>query len=590
MQQNFMQNELIVQQNLSKHDMKKFIRLIWSTNLSKSLLIFGLLGSILTTMTQLMIPLVTQRFIDGVELDFFTPWMIAGIVGVFILQVLLDAMSNYILHKVGHQVIAGLRTFLWNKVTRLPVRFFDQYASGEIVSRITNDTIIVQNLITAFFPQFITGIVTVIGVFFILIFMDWQMTLVMLIAIPLATVVIKPLGNKIASISKEMQDETAVFSGRIQQTISEARLMKSSTAESYEKEKGKKGVNRLYKIGLKEARYMAFIAPLMYTMMMGIIVVVIGYGGYRVAQGVMTTGSLVAFLLYLFQVIFPAVTFMNFFMQIQKAAGATNRIISILDEPEEPNDVGEEVNITDLPLHFKDVSFAYNENNPILKQITFSTAPGEKIAFAGPSGGGKTTLFALVERFYEPKSGEIAVGDTPIQSISIQSWRSQIGYVSQENAMMSGTIRENLCYGLPEEKDVSDEELWKVAEMAYARGFIESFPDGLDEMIGERGIKLSGGQRQRINIARAFLRDPKILMMDEATASLDSQSERIVSQALNKLMEGRTTFVIAHRLSTIIDANKILFIEDGEITGMGTHEEMLADHPLYALFAKQQLN
>lgn len=590
MQHDFMRNELIVQKKLNKHDLKKFIRLIWSTDLSKSLLFIGLIGSILTTATQLMIPLVTQRFIDGVELDFFTPKMIAGIIAVFVIQVLLDAMSNFILHKVGHQVIAGLRTFLWKKVTKLPVKFFDQYASGEVVSRITNDTIIVQNLITSFFPQFVTGIITVIGVFFILVFMDWKMTLVMLVAIPLVTILVKPLGNKIALISKEMQDETAVFSGKIQQTISEARLMKSSTAEPYEKEKGKRGITRLYKIGLKEARYMSLIAPLMYTLMMGIVVMVIGYGGYRVAQGVMTTGSLVAFLLYLFQVIFPAVTFMNFFMQIQKAAGATNRIIDILDEEEEPAEVGEEVDITNLPLHFENVSFEYTEGNPILKKIQFTTNPGEKIAFAGPSGGGKTTLFALIERFYEPNSGQIIAGDIPVQDISIASWRSQIGYVSQENAMMSGTIRENLCYGLPENAEISDEELWRVAEMAYARGFIEAFPDGLDEMIGERGIKLSGGQRQRINIARAFLRNPKILMMDEATASLDSQSERIVSQALNKLMEGRTTFVIAHRLSTIIDANKILFIDNGEITGMGTHEELLNTHPMYGLFAKQQLN
>lgn len=590
MQQDFMKNELIVQKNLNKQDLKKFMRLIWSTRLSKTLLMIGLIGSILTTATQLMIPLVTQRFIDGVKLDFFTPWMIVLIVGVIVLQVLLDAMSNYILHKVGHQVIAGLRSFLWDKVTRLPVSFFDQYASGEVVSRITNDTIIVQNLITSFFPQFVTGSITVVGVFFILIFMDWQMTMVMVVAIPLLVILIKPLGNRISNISREMQDETAVFSGKIQQTIAEARLMKSSTAESFEKEKGKKGIDRLYRIGLKEARYMSLIAPLMYTLMMGIVVMVIGYGGYRVAHGVMSTGSLIAFLLYLFQVIFPAVTFMNFFMQIQKAAGATNRIIAILDEEEEADNIGQAVDISNLPLEFQNVSFAYNDDQPILKNISFSTKPGEKIAFAGPSGGGKTTLFALLERFYDPKEGQILVGDIPVKEISLQSWRSQIGYVSQENAMMSGTIRENLCYGLPDDIEVTEDKLWGVAEMAYARGFIESFPDDLDEMIGERGIKLSGGQRQRINIARAFLRDPKILMMDEATASLDSQSEKIVSQALNKLMEGRTTFVIAHRLSTIIDANQIFFIEEGKLTGTGTHEELLANHPLYGMFAKQQLN
>lgn len=281
---------------------------------------------------------------------------------------------------------------------------------------------------------------------------------------------------------------------------------------------------------------------------------------------------------------------MNFFMQIQKAAGATERITQILDEKEEEKREGKSVSIDNLPIKFENVNFSYQENKEVIKQISFITHPGEKIAFAGPSGGGKSTLFALLEQFYTPDSGGIYVGDIPISEISLQSWRSQIGYVSQENAMMSGTIKENLCYGLPDTEQPTEERLWEVLEMAYAKTFIEQLPSKLEEEIGERGAKLSGGQRQRINIARAFLRDPKILMMDEATASLDSQSEKIVSQALNKLMKGRTTFVIAHRLSTIVDADKILFIEEGKLTGMGSHEELYEKHTLYQLFANQQLS
>lgn len=574
----------------TKQDMKRFFRLIWSTSISKWLLFFGLFGSVLTTVTQLMIPLATQQFIDGIELDFFTPTMIAAIVGIFLLQVVFAGLSNYILGKIGQRVVARLREFMWEKVIKLPIRFFDNLASGKIVSRITNDTMIVQNLITQFFPQFITGIITIIGVFFILFFMDWQMTLVMMLAVPLTFLVMRPLGRKMASISRELQDETATFSGNIQQTIAEIRLMKSSTAEPFEKKKGKEGVENLYRIGLKETKVVALIGPLMYTMMMVLMVLVIGYGGIRVAQGSMTTGALVAFLLYLFQIIFPVSSFMNFFAQLQKAAGATERIATILDEEEESQEVGQGKDLSDLPVIFKNVSFGYEADTLVLKNIDFETQPGEKIAFAGPSGGGKTTLFALIERYYNPTSGTIKVGSTPIQDISMASWRGQIGYVSQENAMMSGTIRSNLCYGLPSEREITDEELWAVAEMAYAKEFIQSFPKGLDEEIGERGTKLSGGQRQRINIARAFLRDPKILMMDEATANLDSQSEKMVSQALSKLMQGRTTFVIAHRLSTITDADKILFIEDGKVTGIGTHQALMDTHPLYKLFAEQQLS
>ncbi|EFR83216.1 multidrug resistance ABC transporter ATP-binding and permease protein, partial [Listeria monocytogenes FSL F2-208] len=273
--------------------------------------------------------------------------------------------------------------------------------------------------------------------------------------------------------------------------------------------------------------------------------------------------------------------------QLQKAKGATERIADILNETEEDFDAGKKVDVSGKTIRASDISFSYNEGDPILKHVSFDTKPGEVIAFAGPSGGGKSTLFAILERFYQPDTGEIFVGDIPLSEISINSWRTQIGYVSQESAMLSGTIRDNLCYGL--DREITEDELWNVAKLAYADGFISELPDKMATEVGERGVKLSGGQRQRIAIARAFLRNPNILMLDEATASLDSQSEQIVQQALANLMEGRTTFVIAHRLSTIVSADQILFIEHGEITGRGTHSELVASHPLYASFAEQQL-
>lgn len=573
----------------TKQDLKQFVELVWSTNISKGLIAVGLTGSLLTTATQLTIPLITQRFIDGIAFDQFTPWMAALILGVFIVQVIFNGFSNYVLHKIGQKVVAGLRGFLWEKVIRLPVDFFDRHASGEVVSRITNDTTIVQNLISSFFPQFINGILSLSGIVVILVLMDWQMTVVMLTAVPLAFALTRPLGRRISMVSREMQDETAAFSGKIQQTIAEIRLMKSSTAEQYEKERGEGDIARLYRLGLREGKYMAIIGPLIYSMMLGVIVFVIGYGGVRVAQGQMTTGQLVAFLLYLFQITFPITVFMNFFMQMQKAAGATDRISSILKEEEEVKQQGQDVSLSGQPIVFDRVSFGYASDQEVIHEISFETQPGEKIAFAGPSGGGKSTLFALLERFYTPDSGEIRLGGLPVEEITLSSWRQQIGYVSQENAMMSGTIRSNICYGLPDVDQILDERLWEVLEMAYAKEFVAGLPEQLDEMIGERGIKLSGGQRQRINIARAFLRDPKVLMMDEATASLDSRSEKKVSQALNNLMEGRTTFVIAHRLSTIVDADKILFIEQGRLTGKGTHQELIESHDTYRSFANQQL-
>lgn len=569
--------------------LSSFIKLIKSTNPSIWMLSVGIFGSLLATITNLALPLFARNVIDGVSLELLNVGIIIGIILLFIFRVAFDAFSNYLLSKAGQQVVARLREKMWFKMIRMPVSYFDQHASGELVSRITNDTTVVQQVVTSYFAQFISGILTIIGVIAILLTMDWQMTLLMLIGVPLTFLIVFQLGKRVAQVARETQDEIAKFNGSIQQTLSEIRLMKSSTAESIEADNGETGIDRLYKLGLKEAKIFSVISPLMYVIVMIVLLVVFGYGGVRVANGTMSIGSLVAFLMFLFQLLAPIITFTNFFTQLQRAAGATNRIIDILELEEEAGQSGIEKDITGLPMHFSEVSFAYEEDKPVLKNISFTAKPGQKIAFAGPSGGGKTTLFSLIEQFYTPNSGVIYIGETPIDTLSMRSWRRQIGYVSQENAMMAGTIRDNLCYGLENAEQISEEQIWEATEMAYAAKFIKELPDGLETAVGERGTKLSGGQRQRISIARAFLRDPKILMLDEATASLDSQSEHVVQEALNRLMNGRTTLVIAHRLSTIVDADEILFIEHGEVTGRGTHRELIDTHELYKLFAEQQL-
>ncbi|MGG3451106.1 ABC transporter ATP-binding protein [Domibacillus aminovorans] len=569
--------------------LKPFISLILSTNIPKVALIIGLTASLLTTLAGLVVPLLTKNLVDGFSVASLSIPLMIGIGAAFIIQAVISGVSIYLLSLVGQKIVARLRDRMWVKLIRLPVSYFDKQSSGETVSRVVNDTSVVRDLISNHFPQFITGIVSIIGAIIILLVMDWKMTLLMLISVPITLVIMIPLGRQMAKVSRGLQDETATFTGHIQQTLSEIRLMKSSTAEQNEEARGVTGIEKLLGFGLKEARIFALIAPIMYLVIMVVIVMIIGYGGMRVANGSMSTGSLVAFLLYLFQIIMPITSFAMFFTQLQKAKGATERIIDILELSLEDGQDGLELDITNKPMRISNVSFAYSEDEPVLENISLEAQPGEMIAFAGPSGGGKTTMFGLLERFYEPTAGEIRIGQTPINELSLASWRSQIGYVSQESAMMAGTIRENLCYGLKNPEKIADERLWEVAKMAYADQFIEKFPKGLDTEVGERGVKLSGGQRQRIAIARAFLRDPKILMMDEATASLDSQSESIVQEALTRLMEGRTTFVIAHRLSTIVDANKIVFIEKGQVTGIGTHHELIQSHELYREFAEQQL-
>lgn len=569
--------------------LKPFLSLILSMKIPKWALAIGLTSSVITTLVGLAVPLLTKSLVDGFSIESISPLLVSGLVAAFILQAVINGISIYLLSMVGQRIVAGLRERMWTHLIRLRVAYFEGQASGETVSRVVNDTGIVRNLITDHFPQFIAGIISIIGAVIILLVLDWKMTLIMLLSVPITIAIMIPLGRKMAKISRSLQDETAVFTGNVQQTLSEIRLMKASTAEEIEEAEGLKGIQKLFRIGLKEAKIYALIAPLMYTVVMAVIVMIIGYGGIRVAEGTMSTGSLVAFLLYLFQIIMPMTTFALFFTELQKAKGATERIIEILDLPLEEGQQGIELEISDKALRVSDVSFAYEKGEPVIEGVSFEARPGEMVAFAGPSGGGKTTVFGLLERFYKPDSGQITIGDTPINALTMKSWRSQIGYVSQESAMMGGTIRANLTYGLPNAESIEDEELWRVAGMAYAEEFIRNFPEGLDTQVGERGVKLSGGQRQRIAIARAFLRNPKILMMDEATASLDSQSEGIVQQALSRLMEGRTTFVIAHRLSTIVDADKIVFIENGRVTGMGTHAELSHSHGLYREFAQQQL-
>lgn len=569
--------------------LKPFFSLILSTKIPKLPLILGLTASIITTLTGLVIPILTKELVDGFSVASLSVPLIIGIGVAFIAQAIISGLGMYLLSAVGQKVVAKLRDRMWLKIIRLPVSYFDKGSSGETVSRVVNDTGVVRELISDHFPQFIGGLISILGAITILLVMDWKMTLMMLISVPITIAVMTPLGKIMAKISKGMQDETAILTGSIQQTLSEIRLMKSSTAEQNEETKGLNGIGNLLKYGLKESRIMALIGPLMYLVVMIVIVIIIGYGGVRVANGTMSTGSLVAFLLYLFQIIFPITSFAMFFTQLQKAKGATERIIEILELPVEEEQDGLKMDITNKPIRVSNVSFSYSEEEPVIRNVSFEAQPGEMIAFVGPSGGGKTTLFGLLERYYQPTSGEIQIGDKSISELSLESWRGQIGYVSQESAMMAGTIRDNLTYGLKDPKSISDDQLWKVTKMAYADKFIRNFTKGLDTEVGERGVKLSGGQRQRINIARAFLRDPKILLLDEATASLDSQSEQVVQEALSQLMTGRTTFVIAHRLSTIVDADKIIFIDNGIVTGSGTHHDLIQSHPLYREFAEQQL-
>ncbi len=566
---------------------RQFIRLVQQTKPSKLMIGIALALSLGTTGVALLVPLFTKNLINDFSVSSLNAERITLLVVAIIVQALASGFSIYLLNRIGQSVVAGIRDQLWKKLLVLPVSYFDDHPSGETVSRMTNDTTVVKGLISEHLSNFVTGIISIVGSMIVLFVLDWKMTLLMFTAIPLSVLILMPLGKKMHKISKGMQDETASFTAVLQQVLTEIRLVKASNAEALEYQNGQKGIQKLFQFGLKEAKIQALIAPLMSFVMMALLVLILGYGGMRVSSGALTAGALVAFIMYLFQIIMPMAQLASFFTQFQKATGATERIISILDSAEE-EDAKQHVQNMSQSISVDHLNYSYNNGEQVLKDISFNVEAGKVTAIVGPSGSGKTTLFSLFERFYKPQEGSISIGGTSINDFTLLSWRSQIGYVSQESPIVSGTIRDNICYGI--NRDITDDELNQVAKMAYADQFISELPNGYDTEVGERGMKLSGGQRQRIAIARAFLRNPKILMLDEATSSLDSKSEKVVQQALNHLMKGRTTIVIAHRLSTVIGSDQIIFLEKGKITGSGTHKELYNTHSLYREFAEQQLH
>ncbi|MGK0604195.1 ABC transporter ATP-binding protein [Enterococcus gilvus] len=571
----------------STYKLKDFIRLITSVNPKKALFALGLFLSLLTSGASLIVPQLTKGLIDTSKLAKIDKTMLIVLVLAFVAQLAFGAIGSFLLRYVGESAVKTLREKLWSHLLQMPVGYYDDHKSGESSSRLVNDTTVIKDLVATQFPNFITGAIQLVGSMIILFIMDWKMAAMMFLAVPIMALIMMPIGRIMSRLGRQLQSATADFNAEASEKLSEIRLIKASNGETFEKNSGRSFIDKIFSLGIKDAKVEAVLQPIITTVMLGLFVGILGYGAVRVQAGTLTSGQLVAFLLYLFNIMMPAASFAMFFSQVQKAMGATERIEQILKTELEPIERGKEVDVAGKTIKAENLSFHYVADRPILKNVSFEAKPNTVIAFAGPSGGGKSTIFALLERFYQPTEGAIQIGEETIDDLSLANWRSQIGYVSQDSAVFAGSIRENLQYGL--DRTLTEEELWHGLELAYADQFVRDFPEQLETELGERGVKLSGGQKQRIAIARAFLRDPKILMLDEATASLDSQSEEKVQRALDQLMEGRTTLVIAHRLSTIVDADHIYFIEKGEVTGHGTHSELIETHPLYAQYVQEQV-
>ena len=569
----------------TRFSMGQFVRLIATTKPRYRLLAGGMALLVAAAGVQVYVPQLASTLVNGFSAG-LDAGLLARVVVLFVAMALLSALGGTILGIFGENVIQNLRKNLWRKLTTLPVSYFDAVKAGELSSRLVNDTSQVKQLLATTFPQTVSSLVLVAGSVAMMIRMDWQMSVAMLITMPAVLAIMTPIIRFGRKVGRLRQDALAQFNGVASETLGEIRLVKTSNAERQAQRRADAEIDQLFKVGTREAVFDSSMRPIMMMTMLGMVFGLLAYGMQRIATGAMAIGTLMSFIMYLFNLIGAVPSVATLFTELAKAAGSTKRVQELLDEPSEDLEGGSDLCLAGQTLRAEHLDFSYVPGEPVLKNVSFEAKPGQVVAFVGPSGGGKSTIFSLLERFYEPDHGSILVGDTDVRAIKIAAYRRQIGFVSQDSAIMSGTIRENLTYGLDD--PVDDDALWEVLSLAYAREFVEQMPDGLVSEVGERGIRVSGGQRQRIAIARAFLRNPTILMLDEATASLDSESEMMVQRALANLMQGRTTLVIAHRLATIVDSDMIYFVENGRITGSGTHDELVATHETYAAYVSEQ--
>lgn len=569
-----------------------WIKKVWNiTNPSKSYFILGLFLSIVSGLFSLVIPLLIRDIMDqfskGVSFD-----LLSKLFFFLILGMVFTSFSLYLLSKVGEEIVKNLRDKLWNKLLKLPINYYNKNKSGEMVSRITNDTTVIVNVMTHEIIDLITNCITLILSIAILFTLDIPMTFVLISVVPITLFIVMPLGKRIHDVSFQEQTTMSQLTAYLSQRLSEIKFIKAYNNQLKEIENGKGYFLFLLKCRLKKAKINSILIPIVGLFTHVILIGVIGFGAWRVDQGLISSGELVAFLLYLFQIVTPFVQMNHFITSLEEAKGAMKRLFEILEEQEEQEEqieiVTENNIILPAELEFKNVSFGYNENQTILKDVSFKIKKGSLTALVGPSGSGKSTIFSLIERFYNPINGDILLGNQSYKYINLNNWRENFSYVSQDTSIFPGTIKENILYGV--NKTITDNEIIEISKLANAHEFIMNFPDGYDTQVGERGNQLSGGQKQRIAIARALIRNTNFLLLDEATANLDSESEKQIQESINSLINKQTTFVIAHRLSTIIKADQIIVLENGNITGIGNHNELMNKNKYYQNVIKQQFD
>jgi ATP-binding cassette, subfamily B, bacterial MsbA len=520
-------------------------------------------------------------------------WTIMLFLVLVVAQGLLSMGHGYLTAWVSQRIMADFRTHLFAHLQRLSLGFFVRRRTGEILSRLMNDVGVIQTTMTEAPIDSTKQLVTLIGGVAFLLAMNWRLCLVILLLLPVLVIVARFFGKRLKTLSTDMQDQTAALTTLAEEVISGIRVVKSFVQTRREERRFAQQTHTGLRLALRRAAVLAIFIPTITLLTFAAAAAVLWYGGRQVIEGVVSPGDLFAFVLFAGILIGPFGSAARVFSQIKEAQGAMARVFEILDTEPEVQDRPDAVELPTIAgqVEVRHLSFAYDGHHPVLSDVSFGVKPGELVAIVGPTGAGKTTLVNLLHRFYDPTEGEVRLDGYDLRTVRVESLYRQIGLVPQETVLFGGTITDNVRYG---REDASEEEVIQASRAANADEFINRLPDGYRTVLGEKGMNLSGGQRQRLAIARAVLKRPKLLLLDEATSALDAESERLVQEALDRLMAGRTTFVVAHRLTTIQRATRILVLNRGRIVEEGDHATLMERrglyHYLYTLRLQETLN